>query len=114
MAKHEDAGQPADIEGEVETSRVDAALGIYLSDSSLWPVLFAGVMAFVALGSWLMWLAVAGRNPFGGLALVLLLGMTLDLWIRDLRGRRFGATSRLIATWWGLCGIGTWVLSTHF
>jgi hypothetical protein len=90
--------------------RVDSALGIYLGDSSLWPVLFAALTAFVTLGTWLVWMVAAGRNPFGALALLLLLGMSVDLWIRDLRQRRFGATSRVVLAWWALCIAGTGVL----
>jgi hypothetical protein len=93
--------------------RVDSTLQIYLGDSSLWPVLFAALATFVTLGTWLVWMVAAARNPFGALALLLLLGMSCDLWIRDLRRRRFAATSRLVLAWWVLCIAGAVALLVH-
>ena len=93
-------------------SRVDAALAIYLKDSSLWPVLIAGIATFTTLGAWLVWMVWVGRNPFGGAALLLLLGMSVDLWVRDLRARRFGATSWIVLGWWVVCvGAATTVVA---
>lgn len=109
--RDDEQGEPGAVTG---VARVDATLRIYLVDSTLWPVLFAGIATFVTLGTWLVWMVAAGRNPFGALALLLLLGMSADLWIRDLRQRRFGATSRLVLAWWALCIAGTLILLARF
>ena len=95
-------------------ARVDSTLRIYLGDTSLWPVLFAGLATFTTFGTWLLWMVFEGRNPFGAAALLLLLGMSIDLWVRDLRGRRFGATSRVVLAWWLACIAGTVALRVAF
>ena len=106
----DERGDEEQAQAPTGVDRVDAALRIYLGDSSLWPVLIAAVTTFVTLGTWLVWMVLAGRNPFGALALLVMLGMSADLWIRDLRARRFGATSRLVLVWWTLCvGIAAFI-----
>lgn len=110
----QEPGGQAEPDRTTGVARVDHALGIYLGDSLLWPVLFAGFATFSTLGTWLVWMVVQGRNPFGAAALLLLLGMTVDLWVRDLRAGRFGATSRIVLVWWGVCVAGAITLSVAF
>ena len=88
----------------LERDRIDRFLRPYLADAALWPVTFVFVVILAMFGALALLLAVRGANYAAIAALVLLGLMSADVIWRDLRNRRLGALTGLIAGLWGLSG----------
>jgi hypothetical protein len=58
---------------------IDELIGTFLEEASLWPVLLVGLGSGGAFGAALLILTAVDRNPFAAVALLLVLGMTVDL-----------------------------------
>ena len=91
---------------------VDQIIGTFMTEASLWPVLIVMLGALGAFGGTILVLAGLDRNPFAAAALVLLLGMTLDVAIRSRRDVGLRNLARLIGLLWlvaaGFAGLGLW------
>lgn len=99
-------------EGDVGPG-LDDLLGVLLHESTLWPLLIVIVASFGALGAGLVVLSVVDRNPFAAGALILMLGMTLDLLWRSRRRPGLRNLARGVGVIWlaalGLAGLAVWV-----
>jgi type IV secretory pathway VirB2 component (pilin) len=91
---------------------LDEMIGSFLSEPSLWPVLIVILGSSGAFGAAALILTIVDRNPFTGLALLLLGGMSLDLMFRSRRTPGLGNIAKLIMLIWGaaivLAGIAAW------
>ncbi len=99
---------------EVEASPgLDDLLGVLWRESTLWPLLIVIVASFGALGAGLFVLSVVDRNPFAAGALILLVGMTLDLLWRARRRPRLRNLARSVGVIWlaalALAGLAVWL-----
>ena len=98
-----------DPEDEREPRSVDDWIGSFARDSGLRPVLVVALGSLAAIGAGALLLAVRGRSLPAIAALALLALGSADLIQRDLRRRRFGPASRLVAALWllsALAGVG--------
>jgi hypothetical protein len=89
-----------------EKSGLERHLAVFVEDSTLWPVLLAGVLIFATGGAALLLLALGDRNPFAIAALLILLWMSVDI---PVRRRRFGRIGGLLVLLWvasGLAALG--------
>ena len=94
-----------DPEDEREPRSLDDWLGSFARDSGLRPVLVVALGCFAAIGAGALLLAVRGRSLPAIAALTLLALGSADLLQRDLRRRRFGPASRLVAALWLLSAL---------
>ena len=93
----------------LERERIDSFLRPYLSDVALWPVTFVTLVILAMFGAVALLLAFRGRNYAAVAALVLLGLMSADVVWTDLKHRRLGALSGLIAGLWGLSGLAAFL-----
>ena len=93
----------------VERNRIDSFLRPYLSDAALWPVTFVVLVILAMFGAVALLLAFRGQNYAAVAALVLLGLMSADLVWKDLKSRRLGVLSGLIAGLWGLSGLAAFL-----
>jgi hypothetical protein len=107
-----DAEDPSSREEDGSPS-LDDLLGVLLHESTLWPLLIVIVASFGALGAGLVVLSLGDRNPFAAGALILLLGMTIDLLWRSRRRPGLRNLARGVGVIWlaalALAGIAIWV-----
>ena len=89
-----------------EDRALDRWLSPYFTDSTLFPVVLVAAAVGVTLGSTLLLLAVVERNFFAAAALFVLAGVSVDVVYRDLKRRRFGLLSRIVAGFWALSTLG--------
>jgi len=91
---------------------LDEMIGSFLSEPSLWPVLIVILGSSGAFGAAALVLTVVDRNPFTGVALLLLGGMSLDLILRSRRNPGLRNVAKLLMLIWGaavvLAGIAAW------
>jgi hypothetical protein len=90
---------------EREPRSLEDWLGSFARDSSLRPVLVVALGCLAAVGAGALLLAVRGRSLPAIAALALLALGSADLFQRDLRRRRFGPASRLVAGLWLLSAL---------
>jgi hypothetical protein len=84
-----------------EAPWLDAHLGVYLRDSSLWPVAIAACAIAVTLGAALLAATVLSGNPVLWGATGILVLISVDVLQRELRTRRrLGVASGLLLGWW--------------
>ena len=79
---------------------VEEALGHYVRDPALWPVLAVLVLVAATLGAAVVLFALVDRNVPAMGALALLVGMSVHAVVEDLRLRRFGMAPRVVLTLW--------------
>lgn len=95
-----------------EPTDVDQVIGSFLSEVSLWPVLLVVLGSAGAFGGALLVLVGIDRNPFAALALVLLLGMTIDVAVRAVRHGLYRNLARLVGLVWmsslAMAGLAIW------
>ena len=95
-----------------EFPSLDEMIGSFLSEPSLWPVLIVILGSSGAFGAAALVLTIVDRNPLTGVALLLLGGMSLDLFFRSRRTPGLGNIARLILLIWGativLAGVAVW------
>ena len=108
----EDREPPRTQEDGDEFPSLDEIIGSFLSEPSLWPVLIVILGSSGAFGAAALILTVVDRNPFTGVALLLLGGMSVDLILRSRRTSGFGNIAKLVMLIWGaaivLAGIAAW------
>jgi len=92
---------------------LEELLGVLLHESTLWPLLIVIVLSFGSLGAGLIVLSVVDRNLFAAGALILMLGMTLDLLWRSRRRTGLRPLARGVALLWlaalALAGLAVWL-----
>jgi len=93
----------------LERSRIDSFLRPYLSDVALWPVTFVVLVIVAMFGAAALLLALRGRNYAAMAALALLGVMSADVMWTDLKSRRLGVLSGLVAGLWGLSGVAAFL-----
>jgi hypothetical protein len=91
-----------DAEPRPEPRTLADHLREYVRDSTLWPVLLVAAAIFVTLGAAVLVSAIGDRNPFALAALLLLLGVSLDASVRELRSTGFGTICGMLLAFWGL------------
>jgi len=79
---------------------VGEALGHYVRDPALWPVLAVLVLVAATLGAAIVLFALVDRNVPAMGALALLVGMSVHAIFEDLRQSRFGMGCRVILFLW--------------
>jgi hypothetical protein len=91
---------------------VDALIGNFMSETSLWPVLTVAIGSAGALGAAMLILTVVDRNPFAGAALLLVFGMSVDLFIQGRRKTAYRHIARFVGLIWCaaivFAGIAIW------
>ena len=91
---------------------VDQLIGTFVDEPSLWPVLAVVVGSGGAFAAALMVLAAVDGNPFAAAALVLLLGMTIDVVFRARSRPSYRNGSRLLLAIWTMgfvfVGVALW------
>lgn len=105
--RREDGGEGGD-----ELPGFDQLVGAFMQEPSLWPVLAVALGSGGAFAATLLILAGVDRNPFAATALVLILGMTVDVFVRARSRPTYRNGARLLALIWiaGLlfAGIALW------
>lgn len=90
----------------------DQLLGTFMGEASLWPVLFVMLASGGAFTAALMILASVDRNPFAAVALVLILGMTVDVVFRARRHPNYRNGALFLLLLWGagiaFAGLAIW------
>ncbi len=90
----------------------DELVGTFMREPSLWPVLTVALGSGGAFAATLMILAGVDRNPFAAAALLLVLGMTIDVVVRARRRPSYRNGARLLALIWlagfVLAGVALW------
>ena len=92
-------------EDEREPRSLDDWLGSFAREGSLRPVLIVVLGCLAAIGAGALLLAIRGRSLPAIAALALLALGSIDLFQRDLRRRRFGPASWLVAALWLLAAL---------
>jgi hypothetical protein len=86
-----------------EGAGIDSWIRPLFEDSALWPLLIVAGAIAVTIGSTLLLLAFAERNPMAFTGALIALWMSIDIVVRDRRRGRFGLTSRCVAVLWAAC-----------
>jgi hypothetical protein len=73
----------------------------FLEEPMLWPVGLVVILTAVTFGAWILVFAVRVRSPFAGIALLLLVFLSVYGLDQDIRQRRLRPESWLILTIWG-------------
>lgn len=84
---------------------IDEWIASLARDPTLRPVLIVAIGCFATIGAGALLLAVRGRSLPAIAALALLALGSVDVLQRDLRGRRFGPTARLVVALWLLSAV---------
>jgi len=79
---------------------VDELLGSFLSEASLWPLLIVILGSGGAFGAAALILTFVDHNPFAAAALLLIMGMTVDVALRARREPGFRNIAKLIGLLW--------------
>lgn len=91
---------------------VDEIIGTFMTESSLWPVLIVLLGTAGAFGGAMLVLSWVDRNPFAAAALLLILGMTIDLTVRSRSNPGLRNLVRLVALIWvvaaAFAGLAVW------
>lgn len=91
---------------------VDQVIGAFLGEASLWPVLAVILGSGGAFAAALMILAAIDHNPFAAAALLLVLGMTIDVLYRARSRPAYRNGARLLLAIWGVgllfAGLAVW------
>ncbi|MFO0691341.1 MAG: hypothetical protein U0900_21765 [Myxococcota bacterium] len=102
---------PADADGE-HFPGGDQLIGTFLREPSLWPVLAVVVGSGGAFAAALIVLAILDRNPFAAAALLLIVGVTVDVAFRARSRASYRNGALLIGLIWlvGLVftGLAVW------
>ena len=95
-----------------ELPNFDQLIGTFMGEASLWPVLAVVVGSGGAFAAMMLILALVDRNPFAGVALILVLGMTVDVLFRARRRTGYRNGARLLLLVWGMgiafAGLAVW------
>jgi hypothetical protein len=95
-----------------EFPSVDELIGSFMKEASLWPVLIVAIGSGGAFGAAVLILTVIDRNPFAAGALLLTLGMTIDVLIQSRRKAVYRNIAKLVGVVWcvafAFAGLGIW------
>lgn len=95
-----------------EFPSVDQLIGTFMREASLWPVLAVVLGSGGAFAAMMLILALVDRNPFAVVALLLVLGMTVDVLFRARRRPSYRNGARLLLLVWGVglafAGLAVW------
>jgi hypothetical protein len=90
----------------------DELIGHFMQETALWPVFIVAIVSGGALGAAMLVLAWVDRNPFAAAALLLVLGMSVDVVIQARRKALYRNIAKLVALLWcsaiALAGVGVW------
>jgi hypothetical protein len=90
----------------------DELIGTFMKETTLWPVLVVVLGSLGAFGGALIVLVGVDHNPFAAAALVLLLGMTIDVVVRARRRGVLRNLARLVGLVWAVAfafaGLAVW------
>lgn len=79
---------------------VDGVIGTFMSEASLWPVLIVALGSGGAFGAAMLILAGVDHNPFAAAALLLLVGMSIDVFFRARRESDSRNIAKLVGLVW--------------
>ena len=79
---------------------VDGVIGTFMREASLWPVLVVALGSGGAFGAAMLILAGVDHNPFAAAALLLLVGMSIDVFVRARRGPDMRNIAKLVGLVW--------------
>ena len=91
---NENEENPEDFPG------VDELIGSFMRETALWPVLVVAIGSAGALGAAMLILVGVDRNPFAGVALLLVLGLSLDVLVQARRKAVHRNLAKLIGLIW--------------
>jgi hypothetical protein len=90
----------------------DEFIESFMNETSLWPVLVVLIGSGGAFGAAMLILAGVDRNPFAAGALLLVLGMSVDVFVQARRKAIYRNIAKLVGLLWcaaiGLAGIVIW------
>lgn len=78
----------------------DELVGSFMEDASLWPVLLVAIASAGTFGAAMLILTVVDYNPFAAAALLLIFGMSVDIFIQARRKAVLRNVARLIGLIW--------------
>ena len=83
-----------------------------LRDTSLWPLLIVAVTVAGTLGAAMLILVGIDHNPFAAAALLLVLGMSVDIFIQSRKKPNYRSIAKIIGVVWsaaiGLAALAIW------
>ncbi len=79
---------------------IDQLIGSFMREGSLWPVLLVAIASAGAFGAAMLILVGVDHNPFAAAALLLIIGMTVDMFVRARRHAGYRNLARLIGLIW--------------
>jgi hypothetical protein len=79
---------------------IDQLIGSFMREGSLWPVLLVAITSAGAFGASMLILVGVDHNPFAAAALLLIIGMTVDMFVRARRHSGYRNLARLIGLIW--------------
>jgi hypothetical protein len=101
-----------DDETQEDFPSVDELIGSFMQEASLWPVLIVAIGSAGAFGAALFILTGIDRNPFAAAALLLILGMSVDVFLQARRKAVYRNLARLVGLVWcaaiALAGLAIW------
>lgn len=90
----------------------DELIGSFMQETSLWPVLVVVMGSAGAFGAALLILTGVDHNPFAAAALLLIFGMSVDVFVQARRKAVYRNLLRLIGLIWcasiALAGLAIW------
>ena len=99
-------------ESSDEFPSVDELLGSFMNEASLWPVLIVAIGSGGAFGAAMLVLAGIDHNPFAAAALLLVFGMSVDVFIQSRRKALYRNVAKLVGLVWGaaiaFAGLALW------
>ena len=101
-----------DEETSEDFQNFDEMLGSFIKDVSLWPVLIVAIGSAGTIGAAMLILTGIDHNPFAALALLLIFGMSVDVFIQARRKAVHRNLARLLGLIWcaaiALAGLAIW------
>ena len=79
---------------------IDELIGTFFGEPSLLPIVIVMLLSGGAFGAAMLILTVLDRNPFAAAALILILGMTVDICLQARKKQSFRNVARLIGLVW--------------
>lgn len=101
-------GDPADDDRPPEELALEDHLRVFFTDSTLWPVLVAAIGAGTTLGAAMLLWSVRDRNLFALAAVAVLVVVSGDAVVREVRRRRIGPVGGTILGLWVLAAAVAW------
>jgi hypothetical protein len=102
----------SDEENPDDFPNFDELIGSFMQETSLWPVLVVVMGSAGAFGAALLILTGVDHNPFAAAALLLIFGMSVDVFVQARRKAVYRYLLRLIGLIWcaaiALAGLAIW------